>query len=564
MSHSETAIQEALDDLLVDPMSFAEFANLWAMQGYPTAPDESIDSVAKELESMQIKQSDSEHISSFVQLSPSAALIIDEKGAIKDLNREARDVLALKPGDSFWRCSLELMESETLENAQFQAKTNRGDLGEPVFKQAYLTTEENPILISFCAIPGNEFRPSLTLVSFIKNAPKFCLDGAFKDIFKLTPAEVQVLNLFFEGHDIEEISKIRCSSSATVRTQLNTIRSKVGAPSQVDLFRTISSLSSHLERIDALRMSGFGLSGRRHSVLRPNGRCVDVTLAGDDAGKPIVFVPGNFFQMFPGTIEREFAKRGFALYTIARPGFGGTSPSHNVGTDDYAEDVLAVMNQLGHDQFILIAHTTGVPAAFRLCETAKERVESLVLLGLFPPKSVDEKAATKSRWHDAIVQAARTNPKLTELLARSGRRLLMSMGTKLFLRSLYKGSKADLKVVKKEEFIKMYEASIKIVEKQGIKAPLADAIETANDWSSMIHAMPQRILIFHGVEDPHCPIDRVRRFAELQPNAELFEVANAGHFACISAIGPLLDKLQNVATCSTSLNRGNKEEVAKI
>lgn len=109
--------------------------------------------------------------------------------------------------------------------------------------------EESPLLLNFSALPSeNDFGTGRTRPGAII----FARDSAqsppievslLKDLYQLTPTEIEVVRLACAGHATHEIARRRRVSIETVRSQLKRVYSKTEAIGHADLVRLIYSLA---------------------------------------------------------------------------------------------------------------------------------------------------------------------------------------------------------------------------------------------------------------------------------------------------------------------------------
>src|SRR5215471_7175991 len=103
---------------------------------------------------------------------------------------------------------------------------------------------------------------------------------------------------------------------------------------------------------------------QRWMVRVPDGRDVEVLLAGPEDGMPLVIhagTPAGLVAM-PATVEAA-AARGLRYVQIARPGYEGSTPRPGRRVADVAVDVAAVLDSLGAREFVSAGMSGGGPHA---------------------------------------------------------------------------------------------------------------------------------------------------------------------------------------------------------
>jgi pimeloyl-ACP methyl ester carboxylesterase len=110
-------------------------------------------------------------------------------------------------------------------------------------------------------------------------------------------------------------------------------------------------------------------------------------------GRPFLLVHG-----FTGAKEdfadqvAHLAERGWHVVVPDLPGHGASHPPDAVyGLDPFAEEVLALADDLGWDRFVLLGHSMGGVVAQHVAMHSPERLRALVLLDTTPDRvAVDE------------------------------------------------------------------------------------------------------------------------------------------------------------------------------
>lgn len=71
-----------------------------------------------------------------------------------------------------------------------------------------------------------------------------------KEVYGLSPREIEICELFLNGYDLESISQYCKITMSSLRTYLKTIYSKTKCTSQVELLRLLMSLTLNFEHIE--------------------------------------------------------------------------------------------------------------------------------------------------------------------------------------------------------------------------------------------------------------------------------------------------------------------------
>lgn len=122
------------------------------------------------------------------------------------------------------------------------------------------------------------------------------------------------------------------------------------------------------------------------TVQTPDGRSLDVSLAGPADGTPLFFHYGTPQSgvAFPGHVEAA-ASRGLRLVSYARPGYSGSTRHPGRTVADAAADTRTILDQLGIHRAYVAGWSGGGPHALATAALLPERVlGTTVLAGVAP------------------------------------------------------------------------------------------------------------------------------------------------------------------------------------
>lgn len=83
------------------------------------------------------------------------------------------------------------------------------------------------------------------------------------------------------------------------------------------------------------------------------------------------------------------AERRFRVVSVARPGYGGSSPRPHRSVADSSRDVIAVLDELGIDSFVSVGASGGGPHALGCAALAPNRVNAVLLFAGIAPYTTD-------------------------------------------------------------------------------------------------------------------------------------------------------------------------------
>lgn len=118
----------------------------------------------------------------------------------------------------------------------------------------------------------------------------------------------------------------------------------------------------------------------------PDGRSLDLFLAGPDDGTPLVFhcgTPGAGvpFEPFVATL----AERGLRYVSFSRPGYGSSTRRKGRSVVDVVEDTAAVLDSIGAERCYVIGWSGGGPHALACAASLPDRVIATATIGGVAP-----------------------------------------------------------------------------------------------------------------------------------------------------------------------------------
>lgn len=135
------------------------------------------------------------------------------------------------------------------------------------------------------------------------------------------------------------------------------------------------------------------------SAVLANGLMIPYAETGDSAGRPVLFVHGyvESWRYFERVLERLPASlHGCAL--TQRGHSGADRPEQGYLPEDFAADIVGLMDVLGIKRAALVGSSSGGLVSQLVASTYPDRVSALVLIG--SPASLSDKPAVAAMWED--------------------------------------------------------------------------------------------------------------------------------------------------------------------
>jgi pimeloyl-ACP methyl ester carboxylesterase len=127
-------------------------------------------------------------------------------------------------------------------------------------------------------------------------------------------------------------------------------------------------------------------SSPSRQIVAPDGRSLDVWLAGPEDGQPLVFhsgTPGNGLP-FAWHVD-SMAERGLRYVSVTRPGYGGSSRQEGRRVADVAADTAFVLDHLGIDRAWMLGWSGGGPHALACAALLPDRVRGTAIIAGVAP-----------------------------------------------------------------------------------------------------------------------------------------------------------------------------------
>lgn len=342
------------------------------------------------------------------------------------------------------------------------------------------------------------------------------------ELYSLTEAELDILFLFLDGLSIDEVAKARARSRATIRTQFNTILNKCGIQRQTDLMRELLLSLSFSGHVRPLERSAGHPNQREFQILRPQGRCVDLLLAGDLAGDLAIYLTVPCIHGFSARIEAEFRAARLCVASLARPGFGRTDPPPPGETvmDCLMGDIEAVLAQMNKQAVTLIASRNSMLAALEFAARFPHRVRNILSLNTQPPKFFYDQCAMQ--YGSPVMQSAEAanqcSPDMLAFVLKSAISAWATMGTRRYANIAYETVRPSANQADEVDQRKMFEEGLETSTRQGLDAVIADFPGLLSDWRDKLEVCSAPITILHGTADKIYPIEPIRAMRDAYPD----------------------------------------------
>jgi pimeloyl-ACP methyl ester carboxylesterase len=285
---------------------------------------------------------------------------------------------------------------------------------------------------------------------------------------------------------------------------------------------------------------------RDQSLERPDGRIVAWSEFGDEAGLPLLRVPGTPGCRYSLRADRApWTQRHLRVITTERPGFGASTRLPGRGFGGPADDLAAVLDHLGLEAVHVIGGSGSAPHQLALAARHPDRVRAMtVLVGAAPCTSEETgqmiglNAAAHRLVHQGDVAGLR---RLMEPI----RTAMLADPVAVFQAVMDRAPAADRAVMADPRWQAELIVASKEALRQGVDGWADEAFALASPWDDIdLAAVRTSVTWWHAPKDANAPLSAARRVAGQLPNARLIIFSeDEGHLAGYHREGEILDEL---------------------
>lgn len=332
--------------------------------------------------------------------------------------------------------------------------------------------------------------------------------------FDLTRSEAEVMAGLMEGLTYDEIAERRGRLVSTVRSQAKSIMRKTGRNRVGSLIELGVSLGYLTELSDAIarptpvaaRPARPTLTLNEHHRLDlPGGRCLGYRLHGPADGRSVLFFHGLMMgPTITPNVARALDENAIRLIAPSRPHFGETSPpASGYGFNEtVVADAAALVEHLGLEDIVILAHQGGVSHGFRAAARLGNRLRGMVMVGAGIPIDEARHFASMNRQTRLAAAATRHAPMLMELMVRAGIAVYRQRGLDKFLFDHFAENKSQLETLRDPDTLAVLVEGLDHMIAQGPKAFVVDGGAAMADWAEDFVRVAAPCHWIHGTEDP--------------------------------------------------------------
>lgn len=540
---SEEDVVKALEDISDDPESYNAFIDQWnsifsLSRQHGISEFANVEAAAfvsiNSTDDFSATSTVGRQVGHLLEKFDTPAYMVEESGRIAAQNIAAIQAYNIDSNGTLDDLPFDLERDQMITDAIISSLNPMRNMHDAVLKRAYSRDGEDTATLSIAPSKSNNGQANVALVFVIDARWKTNAAGLFQREFDLSNAEQELLVGFLDGQTTQMMAKSRNRAHTTIRSQFHSMMGKMGARTQTELLRNALSVSQFVDQIEEIADVMRHPHRKRVDVVRPGGRSVEVTMAGDLSGKPIVFLQSCVAYTFESKVEQVFRDSGFCVLSICRPGYGDTDPP-NKGEgyfETFVADLEALLDQLGHEHCMIMSANTSSSWMFEVSALFPSKVKGLIQVASCVPITYHKDVGSSIPWAQGVIHAAEKHPAFSEFMIKAGMRAWKTLGQSKFMRTQFRNQPTELALTTDPEALKESQAALDVATKQNLDSCVYDTRITFSDFSKGVSSTDLPILTIHGVIDPVFPIEAIRIFAQdFESRTTLVEIAGAGYSA---------------------------------
>jgi pimeloyl-ACP methyl ester carboxylesterase len=261
-----------------------------------------------------------------------------------------------------------------------------------------------------------------------------------------------------------------------------------------------------------------------------------VVTAGPEDGRAFLFQTGTptAAVVFAPAVEAS-ARHGLHVVMYSRPGYAASTPDPNRSVASCAADIAALLDALGHDQFVTVGWSGGGPHALACGALLADRCQAVATIAgvaPYPAPGLDwlEGMADENvkEFTRALQGEASLRPGLMELLPH------FQEVTAAAVADALGGLVSDIdKAALTDAFADNTAASFRRALSRGVEGWLEDNLAFVKPWGFELAEIRVPVMIWQGGQDRMVPFSHGQWLARHVPGATARLLPDEGHLSLV-------------------------------
>ncbi len=281
-----------------------------------------------------------------------------------------------------------------------------------------------------------------------------------------------------------------------------------------------------------------------HQLTRPDGRIVAWSESGLADGRPILRMPGTPGSRLSIRADRTpWIERSLRVITTERPGFGASTRLEGHGFAEHADDVVAILDELGIDRLPIYGGSGASPHLLALAARHSERVAAVTVLVGSAPLDGDETGQLIDL--NALEQRLFDAGDLDEIwrMIDEVRTQLLSDPLAAFRSIMESSTAVDRAILEDPAWQRGFVIGVTEALREGVGGWYDEGLAGLRPWDFDLADVHADVTWWHSDGDRNCPLSAARRLVGQLPNARLRIWDDAGHLTPYHHEPEILDEL---------------------
>lgn len=362
-------------------------------------------------------------------------------------------------------------------------------------------------------------------------------EAPLQSLFDLSPAEARLAALLASGMSLNQAAEQSHISKNTTKVQLRSIFTKMGISRQAELVKQILTSPAVFNHTDVAAENVHLKTGTKlkshinkegHCILKC-GRRLHYAEYGDPHGMPVIHLHGILGCRYERLPDDALTKKlGVRLVIPDRPGYGLSDHATDHGYLDFADDLLQLADHLNFQQFSLMGLSMGAIYGSAFAYKTPQRLRSLAMISSTPPfRSFSDFAGTPPSIK-LLITFSKYLPTAARMIAEIAIKNACKNPEKFFANIPV--SAADQAILSHSLLKEHLEACLLAGSKECYAGFVHDILLAAEPWPFPIKDIQIKVDFWHGTEDTHSPLNRIKPIVDAVPNKYFHQIDGGGHF----------------------------------